>query len=255
MSNTQMVHPDRKTMRMRPLKALRHFRNLVADKEDTEQVFHIIQALSGKSFLRDLKRFARSSEGKQHIKNKRFLPPILDDHDAIRKLPEGTVGRAYVDFMESEGLSAAGLVAEYDKFGDKVEHYDDLVEWYSNRLRDTHDLMHVLTGYGRDALGEACVLAVSYGHNRSPGVIFISVMGGREIKKLAPKGAPVMKAVFEGKRTGKNSLGISYQDIPSLLAEPLEAARKRMGFSVPVEYNRVHEMCRSVGQDPYQVLT
>ncbi len=40
-----LVHPERKVTRFQPIKAWRHFRKLVADKEDTEQVFHIIEAL------------------------------------------------------------------------------------------------------------------------------------------------------------------------------------------------------------------
>lgn len=43
-----LVSPNRKTSGMRPFKAWRHFRNLVADKEDTAQVFHIIEALKGR---------------------------------------------------------------------------------------------------------------------------------------------------------------------------------------------------------------
>lgn len=251
---TYVVHPDRKTMRIRPLKAYKHFRNLVANKEDTAQVFHIIQELSGKSFYKDLQRFIKKPRGEKLIEERAYLPTMLDDHDQLRKLPEGSVGRAYIDFMETEGLTAAGLVEEYDGFGSQMDDHDDVMRWYSNRTRDSHDLMHILTGYGRDALGEACVLAVSHGNNRSPGVIFISFMAGREIKKHAPRGAPIMKAVFQGKSMGKTCQHVADQDIPALLAEPLVDARKRMGFSEPTKYQRVHEMCHAVGQDPYQVL-
>ena len=33
--------------RIRPLKAYKHFRKLIADKEDTTQVFNIVEALDG----------------------------------------------------------------------------------------------------------------------------------------------------------------------------------------------------------------
>ena len=56
-------------------------------------------------------------------------------------------------FMEREGLSAAGLEAEYAKFTDAGVRYEDGIDRYGDRLRDTHDMLHVLTGYGRDALG------------------------------------------------------------------------------------------------------
>src|SRR3546814_16494227 len=91
-----------------------------------------------------------------------YLPALLDDHDALRRLPEGSVGRVYVDFMEREGLTAQGLVDESLKFRRGKPSHDDMLELYGNRLRATHDLFHILTGYGRDALGEQCVLAFSY---------------------------------------------------------------------------------------------
>src|SRR3546814_8993300 len=61
--------------------------------------------------------------------------------------------------MEREGLTAQGLVDESLKFRRGKPSHDDMLELYGNRLRDTHDLFHIPTGYGRDALGEQCVLA------------------------------------------------------------------------------------------------
>ncbi|HEX4874722.1 MAG TPA: Coq4 family protein, partial [Sphingorhabdus sp.] len=150
-------HPARTDSGFRPLKALHHFRKLIADKEDTEQVFHIIRALSGNSFTKRAREFWSSSMGKSLLAEPQNLVEILDNHKSLRKLPMGTVAHAYCDFMEKEGLTAQGLVDEYEKFADKTEKFDDLLERYGNRQRDTHDLFHVLTGYGRDALGEQCV--------------------------------------------------------------------------------------------------
>ena len=253
----EYVHPDRKKMRIRPFKALRHFRNLVADKEDTAQVFYTIEALNGKSLLRGFENFASTEMGKMRIAERRILPPLLDDHAAISKLPAGTVGAAYLEFMQREGLSAAGLVAEFDRFTEGAEDsavFDDVLQWYGHRLRDTHDLMHVLTGYGRDALGEVCVLAFSHGQAPGPGVIFVSYMGGREIKKIAPRGAPVMAAMREGKRNGKLAQRVILEDILDLLAEPLDAARERLGILPPTKYDEVHKIFRQAGQEPMEVL-
>ena len=254
MAETLLINPSRKKLKVQPLKAWRHFRKLVANKEDTEQVFHIIQSLSGKAMLRDLKRFLATPEGAARLKKRIFLPPILDNHVEILKFPKGSVGRAYVKFMQSEGLTAAGLVEEFDRFMENYDSYDDLIDWYGNRLRDTHDLLHVLTGYGRDSLGEACVLAFSNAQTKNPGVAFIAYMGGREIRRHLPRKAPVMKAVLEGSRHGKASQGIAYQDIMALLAEPLDAARKRMGIKPPDTYLQVHTTCCENGVDPYMAM-
>ena len=242
------VHPDRRAAAFRPLKAWSHMQKLIADKEDTEQVFHIIEALNGNSFEKNFWAFAAKPEGQKLLKEKPYLPPILDDHSWIRDLPDGTVGRAYVEFMEREGLSAQGLVDESEKFRSKAREYEDDMMWYGNRLRDTHDLFHVLSGYNRDALGEASLLAFTYSQQPGLGVIFIAYVGCRTIVKHAPKGARIMDCFWEGKRNGAAAQKIIEQDIIALMHEPLDAARARLGIAKPVIYR---ETLKLLGQHGY----
>lgn len=222
---------------------------LIQNKEDTEQVFHIIEALNGRAQVTNLTDFAESEDGSRLLKRKEYLPPLLDDHSWIRDLPEGTVGRAYVDFMEREGLSAQGLVDESEKMrlrrGDA--DYDDDLKWYGNRLRDTHDLFHILTGYGRDALGEACVLGFTYSQNPGLGVIFIAYMGARQLNKHLPEEAHVMDCLWEARRNGKAASRIIREDIIALLHEPLEDARKRLNIQRPAAYLNALRVCAEAG--------
>lgn len=241
------VHPDRRPARFRPLKAWNHMQRLIADKEDTEQVFHIIEALNGRSFEKNFYSFVESPEGQALLEKREFLPPLLDDHAWIRELPEGTVGRAYMDFMEREGLSAKGLVEESEKFRGAVRDFDDDMLWYGNRLRDTHDLFHVLSGYGRDALGEASLLAFTYSQTPGLGVIFISFVGTRQIMKSVPKEARVMDCFREGKRNGAAASKIIREDIFALMHEPLNAARKRLNIARPTAYLRALDVCQAEG--------
>jgi ubiquinone biosynthesis protein COQ4 len=254
MTPTVFRHPDREAPRFRPFKALSHFRKLLKDKEDTEQVFHIFECLPRKSFLPEAKAFIDSPRGQALMRNEPFLPAILDDHETLKTLPAGTVGRAYVDFMQREGLSAAGLVAESDKMRRGRPVYNDQIQWYANRLRDTHDLLHVLTGYGRDGLGEQCVLGFTYGQNRNLGNIFIAYLGGLELKRRIKTDAPVFAAIRQGQRHGTAAPSIINEDINALLAEPLEAARKRLGIGPPTHYHAAHGAYRARGIDPYHFL-
>ena len=95
-------------------------------------------------------------------------------------------------FLQRGLKAAAGLVAEAEKMG--RPKFDDQVQWYANRLRDTHDLFHILTGYGRDALGEQCVLGFTYGQTGNYGNFFIAYAGGLELKRSVKGSAPVMAA-------------------------------------------------------------
>jgi len=247
MSAEIFIHPDRRPAAFRPLKAWKHMQALIANKEDTEQVFHIIEALNGNSIERNFRAFAATEAGRRLLAEKPYLPPVLDDHSWIRDLPEGSVGRAYIAFMEREGLSAQGLVDESEKQRANARAFDDDLKWYANRLRDTHDLFHVLTGYNRDALGEASLLAFTHSQQPGLGVLFISYMGCRTIAKRAPKGARIMDCFREGRLNGAAARKIIREDILALMREPLEAARARLGIARPVIYRETLKLLAGHG--------
>jgi len=238
----------------RPLKALHHFRELIKNKEDTTQVFYIIEALNGDAFQKGFVKFANSENGQKRLKDKRYLPDFLDNHDWLRTLPEGSFGRAYLDFMTHEGLTAQGLVEEYQTSGIRREFDHPEMNIYGDRLRDTHDMLHVLTGYGRDALGEASVLGYSHSQHGGLGVLFIAYGAAREIKKNAPKGSPVYKSINEGRRLGQAAKDLVYEDIMELLPRPLDEARKYLGIALPTHYHDVHAQMHARGIDPYGVV-
>lgn len=248
----QFMDPTRERLKLRPMKAWRHFRALVADKEDTRQVFGIFEALPRAGFVDDARAFCASATGRARMASEPYLPDLLDDHAPIAALPEGTVGRAYLHFMTSQGLSAAGLVEESEK--QFRTRYDDQMQWYGDRLRDTHDMLHILTGHSRDALGEACVLAFTYGQTGNYGNAFIAALAGREIKRGTRVGAPVFKALWQAYRNGKRSPNIINEDIRALLAEPLGAARRRLNIDEPVHYRACHEAFRGRGIDPFAAM-
>ena len=231
-----LVAPERRTSRFRPLKALHHFRRLVADKEDTEQVFHIIEATKGRRSHRQAWDFIASPQGQRFLREAVDIPAMLDDHARWADCGPNSVAAHYIAFMKREGLSAAGLVAESHKWQPPHERPQDLTQWYFDRLRDTHDLFHVLTGYGRDALGETSLLGFSYEQNHNKGILFIAYAGARQIRKVSGTRAPVMAAIREGRALGRAAAKIAHEDIAALMAEDIEAARARLGIGKPVVY-------------------
>ncbi len=243
------IHPNRKRSMIRPLKAAGHMKLLLNDKEDTEQVFHIMEALNGNNMYRKVCEYSKSDLGRSMMERRRYLPEILDDHETLKKLPENTVGQAYVTFMEREGLSAAGLVEESEKWWVHHEKFDDDIDFLGCRFRDTHDLYHVLTGYGRDELGEISVLGFSHAHNGGFGNLFISYVGAWDLSKSAPKPKLIKASLREARRHGRVANALVTEDIVALLAEPLEAARKRMNISEPLAYKRALASLNDIGYE------
>ncbi|MHA7818216.1 MAG: Coq4 family protein [Erythrobacter sp.] len=220
---------------------------MVDDKEDTEQVFHIIEATKGKKSVRQAWDFIRSEEGQRFLRDEVDIPSALDDHDRWADMPENSVGKHYMAFMKREGLTAAGLVAESHKWAPPEDLPQDLTQWYFDRLRDTHDLFHVLTGYGRDALGEACLLGFSYSQNHNSGILFIAYAGARQIKKMSGTRAPLYRAVREGQRLGKAAAKLAHMDVEALMSEDIDEARARLGIGKPVLYRECLEILESEG--------
>lgn len=254
MTDIPYIHPDRSTSSIRPLKALHHFRNLIADKEDTEQVFHITNNLHDGRYTRQALKFLKSAQGEALYARDEFLPDILDDHASLLAMPVGSLGRTYAEFMERENISAHGLVEENDKFSSKIAKFDDRMEWFHNRTRDTHDMAHILTGYGRDPLGEQCVLAFTYSQDANLGFLFIAYAGGFEVKRRAPANTPIFSAIREAQRNGKAAGVISHQDITALLPLPLDEVRKQLHIAAPTHYEAAHNIYNEAGINPHDML-
>lgn len=250
---TVLLHPDRPAARYRPLRAIRNFQKLMKDKEDTALVFKIFESLPSSDFMERARDLTLSERGEFLRSSEPSLPEILDDHAALRRTPKGSLAHAYCDFMEAEGLSAAGLVAEFEKTG--RPKYPDLVEWFINRSRDTHDLFHVLTGYGRDALGEQCVLLFTHGQSPSQGHLLIGYAGAANIARMT-KGskAPVFGAVRQAHRTGKGAPSLIAQPIRKLVERPLEEVRSALRIPAPTRYRECHSIWQAEGINPYDLL-
>jgi ubiquinone biosynthesis protein COQ4 len=250
---TVLRHPDRPEPRYRPMRAVRNFQKLIKDKEDTSLVFKIFESLPHGGFMGRVRDLCLSEQGEMLRSTEPNLPEILDDHATLRLTPKGSLAHAYCDFMESEGLTAAGLVAEAESLG--RAKFPDLVEWFINRSRDTHDLFHVLTGYGRDALGEQCVLLFTHGQSPSQGHLLIGYAGAYNIKKMVKSSAaPVVGAVREAHRTGKGAPQLMVQSISELLQQPLDEVRTQLRIPSPTQYIECHHIWRSEGIDPYDLL-
>lgn len=223
--------------RIEPLTALRAFRKLVADKEDTAQVFEIMRALSGRSLARGYNHMLKTQEGGRQAYLAEELAHKLDDPVWLARFEAGTVGASYRAFREARGFTAEGLADEARKIGPQVDAQHPVV-WYSRRIRDVHDIWHVLTGYETDALGEACVVAFSYAQTRNLGFAFIGWGAAREIQREM-RSVPARRAVWQAYRSGKAARWLPGLDYEALLAQPLDIARKRLNIQPASVYHSV----------------
>ncbi|NOX94798.1 MAG: hypothetical protein GXP04_06775 [Alphaproteobacteria bacterium] len=227
---------------VRPLHALLSVWRLVRNKEDTRQVFEIVQALSGGSGKKLFKRFSATPYGQRVLNEPVRLEDILGDRETLRAYPEGSVARAYLEFMEGEDLTPDGLIDAAEEAGIDFHSETQFEEFRRMflHLDVSHDLWHVLTGYGRDALGELCNLVYTRKQTGNPGFKLI-VMIGFVALKLERSGVAIQKSLAEAKRNSRDTSWILEHDVEELLALPLSDARRRLNIVEPVIYNSIPE--------------
>lgn len=229
-----MARPD---ARLRPLDAWCALQRLFANPDDTAAVFEIIDALPGRSGERAFRRFAASPTGQKVLQAERELLDVLNDREALLALPEGSLGRTYAAFTATEQISADGLVAASQGDGARQLDPDPGAQRFFNRLRDSHDLEHVVSGFGRDLRGEGALLALGLAQLWTPGIGLIVGMawlrGDREERRV----------IQDGWRRGRRAAWLAGVDWEALLPRPLDEVRRRLRLDPPP----VYEAARSEG--------
>jgi ubiquinone biosynthesis protein COQ4 len=230
--------------RIKPLAAALAAIRLIRDNEDTAQVARLSIALTGKSQAKIFARFMASPVGQKIITERRSLAKTLSDHHYLATLPENSLGRHYLAMMQREALSAQGLVDATPDLTAHLAHLPEEIRLFTNYTqRDSHDLHHILAGYGRDELGEVCVLAMTYEHLNIRGYRVIFTIGPlvirRHLRRIGVPAQGVFAAVREARRIGRNSAWLAGLDIESILPEDLDALRARLNIARPVIYNSV----------------
>ncbi len=204
----------------------------MANPDDTSQVFRIIRAASGHSFERLFRRVKQDPDGARILAERRELIDALSDQERLRGLPDGTLGREYARFMDAEHISADGLTeaSQPDQALDPSPLGPE-AEVLGERLRDMHDLWHVTTGYGRDLLGEAALLAFSYAQTRNRG---IGIIVGVALYKMWRGGANEAVALVRGGyRRGRKARLLPAADWEALLELPLESYAQERSAGAP----------------------
>lgn len=219
--------------RVRPVEALRAFLKVTRNPDDTENGARFVLALQGKRNEKTFQRFAANPQGERILAEGRQLIDRLRDRDWLRSLPEGSLGRAYLDFVEAEDLSADGLRDAVDRADRYYHDLDDDRKLMSDRIRDMHDLWHVLTGYGRDLIGENLLVFFSWKQLRTRAfglVIPFTYM-------LNESEHPGFRALArDALRRGGDAVWLPVQDWETLLTRPLDEVRQTTGVGPPPRY-------------------
>lgn len=222
-----------------PRKAFRAARALARDPDDLPQVFTIIEALSGSTLDRVAKRLARSEVGRRLLESRPDIVDRLADREALARLPEGSLGRAYLAFVEREKISAEGIRAAANEGMTNRDPMPAPLDWVHARMRDTHDLWHAATGYSGDVLGETALLAFTFAQSWNPAVGLIIGIGLSKTRGAPDGGAAARRTILDGFRRGYKAAWLPEQEWELLLPLPLSEVRRRLNLEAAPVYAEV----------------
>ncbi|HEY2516676.1 MAG TPA: Coq4 family protein [Polyangiaceae bacterium] len=222
-----------------PRRAFRAARRLAADPDDLPQVFTLIEALSGTTLERVRERLAGTDSGRRMLESRPDIVDLLADREALARLPEGTLGRAYLDFVGREKISADGIRDAGKKGTVNDDPLPDPLDWVHARMRDTHDLWHAAVGYSGDVLGEVALLAFTFAQTWNPAIALMVVIGLGKTLGGPKGGVEARKTILDGFRRGLRAAWLPAQEWESLLALPVKDVRRLLSLGAPPVYPEI----------------
>ena len=195
----------------------RAFFALVRDPRKTEKIFELsdlgrrYRGKSAEVALREILHHPKFLE----LFRDRYNPRI--DLQALRVLPPHTFGRAIADFLDRNTFEPNGFPSIAA---------NSTLDYLAGRVRGTHDLWHVLTGYGVHVSGELALQAFTLAQVRSPLSALILAGGLLHLVLLKPTElVDTFEEIIEGYRRGKHAMPLLFERLEDGFARPLTELR------------------------------
>jgi ubiquinone biosynthesis protein COQ4 len=176
--------------------------------------------------------------GRRLLTERPDLCAALNDMPALAAMPDGSLGRAFHTFMDHPetvpGYMLSGLIYR-DGWFDSVP-MDEELRWAVERWFQTHDLMHVVSGYGADLAGEGLNIYFSGGYcvGISWRMAFWSPYGlaprlmRPDIERRRWLGA--LREAWERGNAARQKLPFESVPWEELLPQPLDEVRRSLGL-------------------------
>jgi len=184
------------TVAHRARTAVKTLATLARDPGRLDQVLLLAQTLNQSAIVRAIDRIDQDPAGHALLSEQPRIDRTHVDFDALKALPDGTLGREYIRFLEDNGITP-------DVFEKAPSVGDARVEYVMLRMRQTHDLWHVLTGFTPDVRGEVLLQMFTYAQTGAPSSLLLALFGtARWALSWSGQGAALRDAFARGKKTG-----------------------------------------------------
>ena len=205
-------------------RALAALARVVADPERTEDVLEFATYANAGTTHRRIDRFFATRDGARLYAEQRAIDSRTVDLDALARLPEGTLGHAYAHFLRSRGFTPEVFDAPPSEVTDPRTRY------VIQRLRQTHDLWHVVTGHDTNPAGEIALQAFTFAQVRAPSALILALVGTLRGAREVPELPREVAAAFRAGARAERLAAFPWEDH---WASPLADVRAMLGLAEP----------------------
>lgn len=200
--------------------ALTALHRLRQNPDDTRQVFTLSIAVSAPHLPVLLARFLSNDTGLELLTRRAAIDSQSVDYAALRALPADTLGGAYARFMADNNLDPDLFQAP--------PGLPPAVAYVMQRMRQTHDIWHVVTSNQTDIPGELSVLAFSWGQTGAPSMRLLATLGALRYAFQHPS---IFKRVWQAYHLGKRAEFLGNVAWENMWELPLSEVRARLGIT------------------------
>lgn len=194
---------------------------LFLDPRRLDEVFRLEEVLADERVQGEVMETVRRDErGRAALVERPRLGAI--DLERLRALPEGTLGRAFADFLDARGLRPGAI---------PTRAADDEESYARAHLYETHDIWHVAAGFDVDVAGELGLQAFYLA--QLPVALPPWIIAGGLLHALffaRRDFVPRIEAVVRGFRMGRSARPLFGTRWDELWNEPLDEVRARAGL-------------------------
>ena len=211
---------------------------MLRDPHHTESVFDIEDGLRHIEATDLMARKVLADPAVRALIESRWLAGPTDV-DALQALPTGSLGRGYAEHITRHGFDA-------DYF--RKQPVDSDAAYVQMRMRQTHDIWHVVTGFGVGALGELGLKAFELAQTGRP-MAAVLCTGGvvRYLLKDPEQLESMLDYLAYGYHLGTRARPLLAERWEEAWDRPLDEWRERIGWIAPEDtpYRLAHDPDRA----------
>lgn len=218
---------------------LRCLVRFITTPSDLANSFEAMLALAGPTVEREFRRFAAHPVGRRLLaeRPRSDLNALLADRAALAAMPAGSFAAAYLDYLGAADMGSAESFLAAARLEEKAERLgwsqDQL--WFVRRMANSHDLFHVVAGYGRDIVGEVGIIAYTAGQiPLLPLRLLLPYL--LVLKPSRPLGWA--RWIRDAYRHGRDTPSLACVDYEEMLPLPLADVRRKIGVPALEEAHR-----------------